>query len=209
MPAVIPAHVAIRSRLKDSAQYAWKLNGKLECVIAVKSQSGGGGGFHGKIDHSQPPWCAAVAHAIMDLHARSRDAEACVRLSLRLPKRDRGGSSANTRIALENLVRLCHGAEDHLVVSNTRWLDGWSRKASIALNETELPRRLPRMEGAPEPPCPWCHSRTLRMFPLYGTVKCLNPECKDEQGRRPVARLEYFEQEMVLRWQDDIIGVPS
>jgi len=208
MPPIIPAHVAIRTRLKDSAQHAWKLNERLECVIAVKSQTGQGG-FHGKIDHSQPPWCAAVAHAIMDLHARSRDAEACLRISLRLPRRERGGSNGNTLRALENIVRLSQGAQDSYVISNTKWLDGWSRKASIALNETELPRRLPRIEGSPEPPCPWCQGRTLRMFPLHGTVKCLNPECKDEEGRRPVARLEFFEQEMVLRWQDSIIGVPA
>jgi len=208
MPPVIPAHVAIRTRLKDSAQHAWKLNERLECVIAVKSQTGQGG-FHGKIDHSQPPWCASVAHAIMDLHARSRDAEACLRISLRLPKRERGGSNGNTLRALENIVRLSQGAQDSYVISNTKWLDGWSRKASIALNETELPRRLPRVEGSPEPPCPWCRGRTLRMFPLHGTVKCLNPECKDEEGRKPLARLEFFEQEMVLRWQDDIIGIPA
>src|SRR5271154_3369208 len=180
MPAVIPVHVALRSRLKDSVNHAIVLNDRLECVIAVKSQNPSGG-FHGKIDFSQPPWCAAVANAVMDLHAGSRDAEACLRIALKLPKRPRGGSSGNTRIALENVVRLSQGASDSYVKSNPRWLDGWSRKASRALNETETPRRLPRVEGQKEPVCPWCKNHTLRMLPLYGIIKCMNPECKDEE----------------------------
>jgi hypothetical protein len=210
MPPVIPVHVAIRSRLKDSVDHALKLNDKLECVIAVKSSSGSGGGFHGKIDHSQPPWCASVAHAIMDLHAQSRDAEACLRLSLRLPKRDRGGSGANTRKALESVLRLCQGAHDDMVISNTRWLEGWSRKASIALGDTEIPRRLPRIEGQKEPACPFCENHTLRMLPLKGIIKCLNKDCKDEEGRKPKANLKYseFTRQLELIWQDNIIGLP-
>ena len=208
MPAVIPVHTALRSRLKDSVSHAIILNDRLELVIAVKSRNNSGG-FHGKIDFSQPPWYAAVAHAIMDLHAQSRDMEACLRISLRLPARPRGGSDNNTRIALESVLRLSEGADDGSVKANTRSLDSWSRKASIALNETEVPRRLPRLEGQPEPPCPWCKNHTLRMLPLYGTIKCMNPECKDEEARKPVAKLEYFEHEFVLRWQDGIMGLPA
>jgi hypothetical protein len=47
------------------------------------------------------------------------------------------------------------------------------------------------------------------MLPLYGTIRCMNPECRDEQDRKPIAKLEYFEAEFVLRWQDDIIGLPA
>ena len=211
MPPVIPAHVALRSRLKDSAEHAWKLNERLECVIAVKSQTGQGGGFHGKIDHSQPPWCAAVANVIMDLHARSRDAEACLRISLKLPARERGGSAANTRVALENVVRLSQGASDALVISNTKWLESWSRKARIALGEAEIPRRLPRIEGQKEPPCPFCKNHTLRMLPLEGVIKCLDKDCKDEEGRKPLAYLKYsgFTKQLELIWQDNIVGIPQ
>lgn len=208
MPAVIPVHVALRSRLKDSVSHALSLNDRLEKVVAVKSRDASGG-FHGKIDFSQPPWCAAVANVIMDLHAQSRDMEACLRISLKLPVRPRGGSSDNTRVALENVLRLSEGADDGSVKQNTRTLDSWGRKAKMALNETESPRRLPRIEGQKEPACPWCKNHTLRMLPLYGTIKCMNPDCKDEEDRKPVAKLEYFEQEFVLRWQDDIIGIPA
>ena len=209
MPAVIPVHVALRSKLKDSVNHALTLNERLELVIAVKS-SNPGSGFHGKIDFSQPPWCASVAHAIMDLHAQSRDAEACLRIALRLPKRQRGGSSHNTRVALENVVRLSTAASDDSVKGNTRWLDGWNRKASIALNETETPRRLPRVEGKPEPPCPFCKNRTLRMLPLKGMIKCINPECKDDKDRSPKAELKYseFTKDLQLTWQDNVVGLP-
>src|SRR6266704_1656463 len=209
MPPVIPAHVAIRVKLKDSVEHAWKLNGRLECVIAVKSQ-GSHGGFHGKIDHSQPPWCAAVAHAIMDLHARSRDAEACLRISLKLPPRERGGSSVNTGKALHSIVALAQGAQDAMVISNTRWLEGWSRKASIALGDSEISRRLPRIEGQKERVCPFCENRTLRMLPLKGVIKCLNKDCKDEEGRKPEAHLKYsaFTKQLELIWQDNIVGLP-
>ena len=207
MPAVIPVHAALRSRLKDSVQHALRLNAQLEAVVAVKPVVPGG--FHGKIDHSSPPGCVPVLMAIMDLHALCRDAEACLRIAQKLPKRARGGSSANTRIALESLLRLSEAADDHSVKENARTLDSWSRKASIVLSQTEAPRRLPRIEGQKEPKCPFCENHTLRMFPLYGIIKCLNPECKDDEDRKPVAKLEYFEHEFVLRWQDSVIGVPA
>lgn len=210
MPAVIPLHAAIRTRLRDAVAHALSLNQRLESVIAVKSRQNSGG-FHGKIDHSQPPWSAPVASAVMDLHAMSREAEGRLRASLSLPCRARGGSSDNTRGALESLLRLSEGAQDAFVRENIRWLDGWCRKASIALGETEIPRRLPRTEKQDEPSCPFCECRTLRMLPLYGIIRCINPECTDDQDRKPSARLEYsgIAGEMVLRWQDDIIGLPA
>lgn len=210
MPAVIPVHVALRSRLKDSVSHALSLNDRLEKVIAVKSRDASGG-FHGKIDFSSPPWCAAVANVIMDLHAQSRDTEACLRISLKLPKRPRGGSSSNTRIALENLVKLSEGADDDAVRKNIRWLESWSRRAGIALSETEMPRRLPRIEGRKEPPCPFCKCRTLRMLPLEGIIRCMDKDCKDEEGRRPLAYLKYsrFTKQMELIWQDNIVGIPA
>jgi hypothetical protein len=192
VPATIPVHIALRARLKDAGHHALSLNERLESVIAVKSRTASGG-FHGKIDFSQPPWQAQVAMAIMDLHAQVREAEGCLRVSLRLPYRERGGSSGNTRKAMEAVLRLSEGADDGSVKANTRWIDGWNRKASIALGKTEIP---------------FCKNRTLRMLPLEGLIKCINPVCKDEKEKKPEARLEYFEHELVLRWQDDIIGLP-
>jgi len=209
MPVIIPAHVALRSKLKDEVHHALVLNERLENIIAVKSRINLEG-FHGKLGHGPPPWNAGAANAIMDLHAGVRDVEACLRISLKLPKRFRGGSSDNTRAALENVVRLAEGADDHIVAVSTRWLGGWCRKASVALGEAETPRRLPRIEGQKEAVCPFCECHTLRMLPLYGSIKCISPDCKDDEGRKPSAKLEYSEHvgDWLLRWQDGIAGVP-
>jgi len=210
MPAVIPVHAELRSRLKTSVQRALTLNERLEGIIAERSRQPSGG-FHGKIDFSQAPWNASAANAIMDLHAEARDAEGRLRAILKLPYRERGGSDDNTRRALEAVLRLSQAADDFSVRSNTRWLDAWCRRAAITLGETEAPRRLPRVEGHDEPGCPWCGNHTLRMFPLEGLIKCVNPDCRDEEKRRPVAQLVYSEyaRDLVLLWMDNVVGLPA
>ena len=180
-------------------------------MITVKVKQPGT--FHGKVDFSQPPWHAPVANAITDLHALSREMEAWLRLSQGLPRRVRGGSSENTRRALENVVRLSEAAQDGTVRSHTRELNGWGRRASVALGETEMPKKLPRQPGEPERICPFCEKHTLRMLPLQLNpsgehLKCFNKECTDDDGNRPFARLEFFHGEWVLRWQDGVIGMP-
>ncbi len=203
MPTVIPHEIAIRERLKDTVSHALGLNEKLESVIAIKSKQPSGV-FHGKIDHSQPPWAASVANCVLDLHAASREMEEWLRVSLHLPQRHRGGSSVNTRKALEAVVRLSQGADDHSVDRYIRELNGWCRRALIALGHTEPPRRIPRLPGEAEPACPWCHNHTLRMFPVAGLIKCVTPKCNDEEGRKPEARMEYSSHvgDFVLVWQD-------
>lgn len=211
MPAVIPVHIALRSRLKDSACKAATVNNDLEVVIAVKP-SGGSSGFHGKVDHSQPPWHAPVANAIMDLHALAREMEAWLRLSQGLPRRPRGGSSENTVRALNAVVRLSEGAADGTVRGHTRDLESWIRRARVALCEVEMPKQLPRAPGAGDPKCPFCGCHTLRMVPLAGEVFCINPGCPgDEDGRKPRAHLEFSVHvgDWVLVWQDGIAGVPA
>ena len=205
MPAVIPEHVAVRSRLRETVKDVLSYNDRLEAVIAVKSAQPSGV-FHGKIDHSSPPWNAAAADAILDLHAWSREAEAIMRLTLSLPSRERGNSSENTQKALQAVMRLAEGCDDAVVRDKIRFLDSWSRKASQVLGETEAAKRLPRMTGEREMGCPWCRQDTLRQLALAGTVFCIDPGCKDEEGRRPKAKLEYFQGDFVLRWQDGVMS---
>jgi hypothetical protein len=207
VPAVIPREIALRSRLKDAIEKALSLNEHLEQVIAIKSKQPSGI-FHGKIDHSQPPWASSIAHCIMDLHAQSREMEEWLRVALKLPQRHRGGSSANTGKALEAVARLCEGADDHAVTENTKWLDGWIRRAQIALGQKEPPRRIPRLPGQKEPVCPWCSNHTLRMLPMKGVIKCVTPKCVDSEGRKPEARMEYSAHvgDFVIIWQDGLVG---
>jgi len=209
MPPVIPVHVAIRTRLRDSADHAITLDGKLEVLVAEKP-SRNTGNFHGKIDFSQPPWYAPVAHSHLELHALSRKLERELRSELSLPRRYRGGSTLNTRKALDAVCRLAEGCDDFMVRLGIRELEKWSRRASIALELTEIPKRLPRSPGSPEPKCPFCENRTLRTKPLNGMIFCINPSCKDENGKKPEAVMEFSPVgEWVMVWQDGISGVPA
>ncbi len=219
MPVVIPVHTAIRAELKDSVKQAVSLNGRLEVLIADRPRQPSGN-FHGKVDFSQPPWYAPVANAVLDLHALSRKLEKDIRTDLGLPVRYRGGSGANTRLALESAARLCEGTDDFMVRLSLRELGRWSRRALMILTEIratdiheerEVPRRLPRQPGEAERPCPWCRNRTLRLFPFRGEVRCVTPSCHDEEGRKPCARLEYSGHvgDFILLWQDNISGLPA
>jgi hypothetical protein len=49
---------------------------------------------------------------------------------------------------------------------------------------------LPRDPGRMPPPCPYCDTYSLRMSRRAGEVRCIAPECCDDRGRRPVARME-------------------
>lgn len=210
MPAVVSTHVALRSRLRDSAGHAVILDGKLELLIAERP-SKSSGGFHGKIDFSQPPWHAPVAHSHLELHALSRKLEREMRWELVLPQRARGSSNANTRKALEAVCKLSEGTDDFMVRLVTKELEKWSRRASIALELTEVPKRLPRSPGNPEPECPFCENHTLRSRSLEGKIYCINPECKDSEGRKPEARMEYsaVTGNWEVIWQDNIVGLPA
>lgn len=190
-------------------KHAIILDGKLEVLITCRP-SRPSGNFHGKIDFSSPPWHAPVAHCHLDLHALSRKLERDLRSELNLPGRYRGGSSSNTRKALHAVHRLAQGADDFIVKLSIKELEKWSRRASIALEVTEAPKKLPRLPKEPERPCPWCKNRTLRILPLKGEIYCVNPACKDEEGRKPRASLEYssIANDLVLVWQDNLIGTP-
>lgn len=210
MPAVIAPHIILRQNLRAAVDHTLVLDLRLEAVIAIKTTQPSGI-FHGKIDHSQPPWAAAVANCILDLHADSRTMEEWLRIAQKLPQRDRGGSTKNTAKALLAVLRLCENANDETVKEYTHQLNKWCFRAQIALGQTEPPRRIPRLPGEPEPACPWCKNHTLRMLPLDGLIKCMTPRCVDEEGRRPEARMEYSPHvgDFVMVWQDGVAGVPA
>lgn len=191
--------------MADSITHALELNERLEHLIAVKTRQHDN--FHGKIDHSQPPWCAPVAYAITGLHSMSRRMERELRAELNLPFRYRGSSGGNTREAFKAVLRLCESADDYAVRLYTRELDKWWRNAKIALDEMEIPKRLPRSPGKPEPACPFCENHTLRVKIMENEIWCVNPRCVDENGKKPKAFMDYSKiaGDWVVRWQDGII----
>jgi hypothetical protein len=207
MPKTIPYAVALRTDFRHTTDTAFILNEHLETVIAVKTR-GSSESFHGKIDHSQPPWNAGVANMILDLHGWTQSTELAWRLHAGFPVRIRGGSSINTRVGLAALTKLSERVDDDIVQVSSRWLSRWCLRSRVTLGEAENPKRLPRVAGEKEAACPFCKRTTLRQLPLSGTIRCVDPKCRDDEGRRPLAHLELFMGEFVLRWQDSVIGAP-
>ena len=193
----------LRARLRDSVSDVISLSADLEAIIAVRSRVSGS--HHGKVSHSQPPWCSPVADAVLDLHAEVRQLERGIRSELGLPLRPRGGSDANTQEALKAISNLVAAADDHLAGLALRKLEGWVRRASIVLDKIDAPRRLPRLPGQPEPLCPACDRRTLRILPMEGIVRCIDVSCL-RNGVRPEARMTWSPLlgDFILIWENGI-----
>jgi len=203
--------VALRERLRQAIAESITANYRLEQVIAEPTRSPRDQGRHGRVDHSQPPWNAPVAHLVTEMHARARDLEQTFRRRMNLPERTRGGAQGNTVFALEALSGLSESVDDPIVADAVGWLERWSARALVVLGERDRPSRLPRQPGTPEPRCPYCERLTLRFWSSRGEVRCINPACATEDGRRPAALMEYssLAQDWVLAWNDGIVGVPA
>lgn len=187
------------------------LLGRLEAVIAHREQRGyrdehvtGRGGTR-----PLAAWNTGAAMIILDVHAGARKLETNLRYEIAGVHRVRGGSDANTGACLDAILGLCGGADDHLVRDATRRIERWCWQARLALGEREPWLQLPRMPGQQPARCPWCAHHTLRHKPVTGVVRCVNPECRDEAGRRPFGRVQIgtFSGEPGLVWQDDSAGL--
>ena len=180
--------------------------------IAISSQpsqlpSWGSSGKPG----SKPPWFASAAYLFLELHHDVRLEERRFRIHLSLPIRERGGSDANTFKALSMITSLAEAAGTEPAASAASWLERWHARAARVLGEASPVLHLPRQPGERERPCPFCHCLTLRFWSLEGRVRCINPTCRDDEGRRPAAVIEYsgFTGNLELRWQDQICGLPA
>lgn len=160
---------------------------------------------------SKPPWFSSAAYLFLELHQNARLEERRLRLHLSLPIRSRGGSDANTYKALSMITSLAEAAGTEPAASAASWLERWHGRTARVLGEASPVLHLPRQPGERERPCPFCHCLTLRFWSLEGRVRCINPTCRDDEGRRPAAVIEYssFTQQLELRWQDGIAGLPE
>jgi hypothetical protein len=199
-----------RERLSAAVDAARQSFWRLEVLIATPSAEAGNVGSR-QAPHSKPPWNTAAAVLIFDFTREVRAAELRLRLALQLPIRERGGSDKNTMIALGMLKPLAEAAGDDRAMSEAGWLEKWDAGARRALGEASQLTRLPRQPGEKERPCPFCSCFTLRYLPLHGVVKCVNPGCRDEEGRRPTAKIEWsvFTESLELCWQDNVLGLPA
>lgn len=203
--------MVIREHLRQATESAIDLNQRLERIVAIPVRNLKNDNKRGRVDHSRAPWNAQVAHLILELHTTSRAMEDGLRFHLSMSRQPRGGDDENTRYALEAVANLAEAAQDAIVVDLARELGRWCGRAQIALGERDLPKRLPRDVGQTEPRCPYCAHFTLRFWSTQGEVRCVNPECRDESGRRPVAQMDYspVAQCWVLAWRDGTVGIPT
>lgn len=156
-----------------------------------------------------PSWNTQAAYLVFELHRLVRDQERRLRALVSGTLATRGGSDRNTFLALDALPNLACGAgpdEEHETLTA---LGTWLRRAREALGEIEPLSRLPRLPGQSEPRCPWCQRMTLRHQPYAGIVRCVNPGCRDGDGRRPVGRVEIgrLSCEPLLLWGTGEVGL--
>jgi hypothetical protein len=195
----------LAAAVSGSRQSYWRL----ETLILTPSPDHNGPSSR-QAPGSKPPWNTAAAVLVLDFSREVRAAELRLRLAISLPLRERGTSDKNTMLALDMILSLAEAAGDNRAAEEAMWLERWDARARRALGEASQLTRLPRQPGEPERPCPFCRCFTLRYLPLHGVVKCVNPGCRDEEGRRPSAQIEYssFTGQLELVWMDGIDGLP-
>lgn len=204
----------LRARLGDLVGQALALSHYLSLVAAPRGRQVGrdASTAYGRGTASRPPWAAGPEHLVLELHAWAREAEADLQRRLGItPVFARGGSLANTVYALTALTHLAVSAPDGDVAQCVGWLDGWTNRGWILLGERDQPRRLPRLPGSREAPCPYCACHTLRFWAGKGLVRCINPGCQTDDGRRPAATMAYSNVALdwVLAWNDGVVGIPA
>lgn len=197
------------ARVTSTAAQSWKLNGLLELLVPFPERTGDDSGRSGTKVDAPLPWNSQAAMLVTELHAETRRLELALNLRVVGRRPARGGSSENTELALRAICRLCEAVDDDEVRAVLRQLSNWVGRARVALGHGAPLRRLPRQggEGGGEPRCPWCTFQTLRFRPVPGTIVCVNPGCRDDDGRRPLGWLEVEAIGTgVIRWQDGAVG---
>lgn len=141
---------------------------------------------------SRPPWNQAVATALFDAHAAIRQLESDMRAEVSGTLRRCSPRSGNTGRVLAAISAMEVAVSSQL-----------HKRAVKELNRLSLHiRQLPavdeslrwehvRTEAGTEPPkCPYCECFSLRVAITAGLVACFNPDCADEDGERPTAKLD-------------------
>lgn len=140
-----------------------------------------------------PPWHAEAAAALMTIHAGARELEIDLRYRAQLPIRERGGTTGNTKAALLALPPLVDLVPGEVARDAERTVGGWVLSAQRIrdIDESDEWVPVPRPRGVTPPECPYCRTFSLRMCRRRGQVRCSNPQCRDSDGQRPVARMEH------------------
>jgi hypothetical protein len=201
------------TRLNRAVSDLVRLLEELEQVLPHRPREGfrpaGASGSPGKPGARLASWNTAAAMVILDVHAGSRELEQNLRYRLTGSLFERGGSDANTSAALKSVVSLAAGAGDWELGHAVRTIERWCWQSRLALGETEPWVHVPRLPGQRAARCLFCGFTTLRMKPLSGLLRCINPACYDTDGRHPLGRVEFgpgFGEPMLV-WTSGDIGI--
>jgi hypothetical protein len=207
------AEGSLYTRLSRAVVELTSLLTELEVILPHPPAEGyrpaGASGTPGKPGARMTSWNTAVAYVILEVHAGARELEQNLNYAKSGHLRERGGSDQNTIAALYSISSLAAGSGDYELREATRTVERWCWKARLALGETEPWIQIPRVPGQRATRCPFCLFATLRMKPMSGMLRCVNPACLDAEGNRPVGKVEFGPAfgEPILVWSDDSVGL--
>ena len=205
----------LHDRLRQAVSELAGLLAGLERVLPHRPRAGyrpaGASGAPGKPGARLASWNTQAAWCILEVHAGARELEQNLKYQVTGKIRERGGSDANTLLALEAIISLAPAAGEWELRDALRQVERWCWQARLALGQAEPWVQIPRSPGQRAARCPWCGYCTLRMKPLSGQVRCINPACADVNGVQPVGKVEIGLAfgEPLLVWQDDSVGLAT
>ena len=127
----------------------------------------------------------------MAIHTGARDLETEMRYRVTKTIRGRGGSDANTRLALRAVGGLVYAVPGPVADDAARRVAQWAENIRTVgdIDQAHRWTPLPQAPGCDPPPCPYCDLFSLRMSRTAYLVRCINSACVDDRDRRPVARM--------------------
>lgn len=194
---------SLRERLKSSTESAWRKYCALEVMLPYKEVGRGQPIKRQRLSASTIPWHGAVAELIHDFYTEVRRLEVGLIAQVTGAHGSRrGGSDANTRLALTSIEKFSHVVDDQTVLGILGYMDKWIRRVDSTFNPDRGLHRLPREPGEGELRCPWCKYQTMRWQPATGIIVCINPECYTDEKIRPRWQAEYevVGEEMKFTW---------
>jgi hypothetical protein len=168
---------------------------------------------------SAEPGNRAALGAVTTIHEGVRRLESSLHQQVTgRRRRRRGGSDANTAAAITQIAELgesigmhrpCpHSPRHHRCCCDscrcTRVLNRWTNGALLCkgIDEGVLWSPIPG-----DPPCPYCETLSLRVAERMYVIACHNPDCTDNDGNAPLARLGPAPrtQQAALLWNDGLV----
>lgn len=208
-------------RLEEAISSLIPLLPRLEAAVApgVVPKHAATGSSASSSHPSRPPWNPAAAYAAHAVWYESRESRQALRLSALGTPRGAPFPVLHRPVCdLEALPLLA--ASPRVPVQLSAEVAGhaqrWLLMTHLALGLGDDWRPIPRAPQQQPPCCPYCRLHSLRFESRKGLVRCVTPGCRDQDGARPLARVEYRPDRSspgdyyaVLAWRDSTEGLAA